>query len=116
MRDERALLFDMLDSARLAMQYLQHVSFDEFKQAILIRDAVIRRLEVISEAAGKVSIDMRQRLPQLPFAEIVGMRNLITHAYWGIDLEIVWKTATEDLPALIAAIAPLLVSDKPSQS
>jgi uncharacterized protein with HEPN domain len=108
MRDGNAILFDLVDSARLAVEYVGSMSFADFQCNVMAQDAVIRRLTVVGEAAKLIPADLRSRLPDLPFGDMARMRDKITHSYWQVDLRIVWDTATRDMPTLIAALEPML--------
>jgi uncharacterized protein with HEPN domain len=70
--------------------------------------AVIRCVEIVGEAAAKVSEETRSSAPDIPWAAIVGMRNRLIHAYFDIDVDVVWKTVTVELPALQARLRTLL--------
>jgi len=80
--------------------YSKGVSFQEFQQRDLLQDGVIRQLEIIGEAARNLSADFCTHYPEVPRSQIIGMRNRIAHAYFNIDLGIVWETVQEDLPPL----------------
>lgn len=110
MRHERdsAYLLDMLGSARLALSYMSGMDRAAFVDNIQCQDSVVRRLEIIGEAARHVSEATREALPALPWHQIIGMRNLLIHDYADVDFEVVWDTVHRDLPRLIAAIAPLV--------
>lgn len=90
------------------------VSFAEGKQAAdLVTDrqlslALVKSIEIIGEAAARVSSEARTRSPEVPWVDIVGMRNRLIHAYFDINLDILWKTVSEELPALIVQIKELL--------
>jgi uncharacterized protein with HEPN domain len=73
---------------------------------IQLQDSVIRRIEILGEAARRVSPATREALPEVPWAGMVGMRNLMIHDYDDLDLEIVWATVQHDLPDLIARLEP----------
>ena len=111
-RDEVYLL-DIFDAARLAMQYVRGKSRDEFLADVQTQDAVIRRLAVIGEAARRVSQTARQAMPDLPWRQMVGMRNIVIHEYDDVDLEVVWDAVTRDLPLLAAALAKRLPTQEP---
>lgn len=111
MRDERMFLFDMLDRARLVVTFIGGYSYEKFQADRMAQEAVIRQLEVIGEAAKRITAETRAQLPALPFNEMARMRDLVVHVYWGIKLEIVWATATRDMRPLIDAIEPLLPPD-----
>jgi len=72
---------------------------------------LVKCLEIIGEAAGRLSADFRARHAGIPWGEIVGMRNRLIHAYFEIDYEQVWKTLTEDLPPLIEQLHAILASE-----
>src|SRR4051812_9127729 len=102
-RDD-AYLLDIREAARLAMSYLAGKTFDDFYGDTLLQDAVIRRLEIIGEAAHRVSEHTRLLHPLVPWAAIIGMRNVIVHQYDAVDLTIIWETVLVDLPKLMAAL------------
>jgi len=106
-RDTRAFLEDILVSARLAIRYAGDYSVDELVRDTEKQDAIIHRIEIIGEAAGHISVELKSTI-NLPWSRIIGMRNLIAHQYWGIDLQLVWSVVHNDLPVLIAAIEPHL--------
>ena len=94
-------LLDMLQSAELIMAYITTSSKDEFNANVQLQDAVIRRLLVIAEAARRVSENMRQSLPAIPWAEINGMRNRLVHEYDDVNLNIIWDVVHSEIPSLI---------------
>lgn len=108
MRDEKAYLADMLESARVAADYIAGMTFEQFERDQRTQDAVVRRLEIIGEGARKILPDTRDTLPQIPFDEIVRMRNKMLHVYWRTDLRIIWETVVKDLPELIAILDDIL--------
>jgi uncharacterized protein with HEPN domain len=66
----------------------------------LLQDAVVRRMEILADAAGRLSDDLKERHPAIPWRAIVGFRNVVAHAYMGVAMERVWEYLTTDLPAL----------------
>ena len=102
-RDD-AYLFDILEAARIVMQYVSDKSLDAFLRDLQCQDAVIRRFILIGEAARRVSPETQERHPQIPWHEMISMRNLVIHEYEDIDLLIVWDTAHRDLPKLIQSL------------
>jgi uncharacterized protein with HEPN domain len=70
--------------------------------------AVVRAIEVLGEAAARVSDETQAVLVAVPWRSIIGMRNRLIHAYWDIDTETVWKTATAEVPSLLSVLRPLL--------
>jgi len=102
-RDD-AYLVDILDAAKLALAYVSDKTKDEFDHDIQCQDAVIRRLEIIGEAARRVSEQTKASFPHLPWNAMMNMRNVLIHEYDGVDLPIVWDTVQNDLPPLIAVL------------
>ena len=73
---------------------------DAFLAERLLQDAVVRRMEILADAAGRLSDDLKKRHPEIPWRAIVGFRNVVAHAYMGVAMERVWEYLTADLPAL----------------
>ena len=108
-------IVDIVGSARLVQAYLEGVAQEDFVRNVQLQDSVIRRLEIIGEAAGRVSAVFRERYPAIPWGRMVGMRNRMIHTYDAVDLDIVWTTARDRIPELLALIEPLVppASDEP---
>ena len=102
---QAGLLRDMLDSAALIQSYLMGVSREAFFADREKQDAVLRRLEIIGEAASRLSPATQALFPKLPFRAMKGMRNIIVHDYGEVDLELVWQTVDVDLPGLRTTLA-----------
>jgi uncharacterized protein with HEPN domain len=84
------------------------MSWAEFAKSELHQTAVIRPLEIIGQAAGRVSAETQQSHPEIPWQQMIGVRNRLIHEHFRIDLEAVWDTVHTDLPALIAQIEPMI--------
>ncbi len=110
-RDE-ALLLDIALAAKKAIKYVNSVSREQFFQNDILQDAVARQLEIIGEAAGKISLETKNANPKIPWLEMVGMRNRLIHEYFRIDLEKVWETLLKDIPGLLRLIEPLIPPEK----
>jgi uncharacterized protein with HEPN domain len=91
----------MLEAARLARQYVDGIARADFLTDTEKQDAVIRRLELLGEAAGRVSGEFHETLPDIPWRTLVGMRNILIHDYGNVDTAIVWETVQLNLPPLI---------------
>ncbi len=101
---QAGLLRDILNSAEAIQSYLSGVSHESFTANLEKQDAVLRRFEIIGEAASRLSPETQSMFPGLPFRSMRGMRNIIAHDYGEVDVDLVWNTATNDLPALIAVL------------
>ncbi|MBE3581981.1 MAG: DUF86 domain-containing protein [Thermoanaerobacteraceae bacterium] len=98
----------MLESIQRIEDYVKGVTRDEFFEDFQLQDAVIRRLEVIGEAARQLSADLKARHHNIPWAHVIGMRNILIHEYFGVDLGLVWATVHKDLPVLRDAVLEIL--------
>ena len=108
MQRDDAYLLDILIAARKARQFLEGVTWEEFQRSELYQNAVMRALEIIGEAARRVSEQTRDAHPEIPWTQMIGMRNRLIHEYFRIDLAAVWDTVQNDLPGLIELIEPLV--------
>jgi uncharacterized protein with HEPN domain len=112
MSRDRQHINDMLISARLAVSYLQANRKEYFLTDTLLQDAVNRRIEIVGEAANRVSNPTREIIPELNWRQIVGMRNIIIHQYDAVNLDLVWETVQGYFPALIGILEEVLASDR----
>lgn len=106
--DETVYLRHILDAIAKVELYLQGVNETAFDHSSLIQDAVIRQIEIIGEAARRLSRPLRLQYPETPWEDITGMRDKLIHGYFGVDVEKVWLTAVEDLPSLKAQVERIL--------
>jgi uncharacterized protein with HEPN domain len=106
-RDEGYLL-DILNEARFVQSFVQGIDLEMFRWDALRQRAVVRSIEIIGEAARRVSAEFQEQHPEIPWPAIIGMRNRLIHEYDTIDLGIVWEVAQEDIPELIALVEPLV--------
>jgi uncharacterized protein with HEPN domain len=105
---DAALLLDMLLAARDAQSFVEGLDEATFRASRLHQNAVIRSLEVIGEAAGKVSADTQAAHPQISWRDITGMRHRLIHGYGDVRLDIVWTVIREHLDPLIAELTRLI--------
>ncbi len=99
-RDDAVYLRHVLDAISKIAEYLHGIDEHNFRRNTLIQDGVIRQLEIIGEAVKKLSSELRDRHPHIPWKDVAGMRDKLIHDYFGVDLEAVWESAKEDVPAL----------------
>ena len=97
-------LTDILDSGNAITEYVNGMSFDEFCNDRKTYSAVVRELEIIGEAVGKLPDELKLSRSDVEWEDIKDFRNLLIHEYFGVDLEIVWKVIQDDLPVLIVAV------------
>lgn len=107
-KEDRNRLVHMLEAAREASEYAQGKPQEDFRKDRLVTHAIVRCLEILGEAAANLSDDFRRDNPQFPWGDIIGMRNRLIHAYFDINLTIVWQTVTDELPPLILELETLL--------
>ncbi|WP_406660397.1 DUF86 domain-containing protein [Methanolobus sp. ZRKC3] len=89
-------------------KYVQDLSFEDFLEDDMRIDAVLRNLEVIGEAAGNIPLEVRNSYPHIQWKKIVGLRNILIHEYFGVDLEIVWDIIESNLENLKSEIGKAL--------
>jgi uncharacterized protein with HEPN domain len=99
----------MLDAALEIEQYVQSSTREDLNHDRKLVHSLVHLLEIIGEAAAQVSEETRVGASWIPWPVIIGMRNRLIHAYFSINLDVVWKTSTEDMPPLAAGLRRLLV-------
>lgn len=105
---DAALLLDMMLAAGDALSFVAGLDERAFLASGLHQSAVIRKLEVMGEAAGKVSKSFCAAHEEIPWREMTGLRHRLIHGYDDVRLDIVWRVVTETLPGLIAILRPLI--------
>ncbi|MBW4540926.1 MAG: DUF86 domain-containing protein [Myxacorys chilensis ATA2-1-KO14] len=105
---DAASIWDMVQAIRRIQEFTLGLSFDDYQASILIQSAVERQLEILGEAAGRVSEAFRQTHPALDWRRTVGLRNIIIHRYDEIQQDIIWNIITTELANLLAQLEPLL--------
>ncbi len=107
-RDWRFRVQDILDAIERVQRHVSGADLASFLGNEVVVDAVSYCLGVIGEAARHVPEDVTSTHPELPWAEMRAMRNVVVHEYFGVTLETLWKTASEDLPGLVIPLRKLL--------
>ena len=107
-RNDAAYLLDMLLAARDGLSFTEGMSYEEFARDRRTQLSVLKSIEILGEAATRVSEDTKRAHAAIPWRDIVGMRNRLVHAYFDIDLPVVWGSVCTDLPVLIARLEPMI--------
>ena len=112
-KDDTIRLRHMLDAAQEAMGFGQGRTRADLNDDRKLALALVKDIEIIGEAAYQVSEIARDQLQDIPWNDIIGMRHRLVHGYFDINLDILWRTVQEDLPALIAVLEPLVPAEEP---
>jgi uncharacterized protein with HEPN domain len=109
MRDEdRVRIRHMIEAAEAVLSFAHGRDRTDLDTDRMLLFGIIRAVEVVGEAAANISAETRSRAPAIPWPAIVSMRNRLIHAYFEIDRDIVWKTVTTEIPALLASLRALV--------
>jgi len=96
-KDNNIYIKHILDAIADIEKYISGKSFAEFQENTLIQDGVIRKIEIIGEAAKQMSDKFKKEHQEIPWRQVVGLRNKLIHEYFGVDLEAIWLAAQKDL-------------------
>jgi uncharacterized protein with HEPN domain len=107
-RNWKMRIEDILECISKIDSYVSGLSLEEFQNDSLRKDAVIRNLEIIGEAAGHIPLDIQAKYPELAWLEMRGMRNIMAHEYFGVSIPIIWQTIQHDLPSLKVGLEQIL--------
>ena len=108
---DRVRMQHMLDAAGEAAGFIRGKSRADLDGDRLLALGLVKCVEILGEAASRVSAEARDRHSQIPWRDIVGMRNRLIHAYFDVDLDQVWNTVTGDLPPLAAELEEILAAE-----
>lgn len=100
----------MLDSSKAALSFVRKRTRKSLDTNRLLVSAIIRELEILGEAAGKISQTTKDKFPKLPWKQLVGMRNRLIHAYFDVDHDVVWKTVKDYLPNFCKELESIIAS------
>lgn len=103
-----ANLLDMLEASKKVQHYLKNKTFEDFLRDEMMQDAVERNIGIIGEAARRISEELKQEHPEIPWRKIIAQRNVLIHEYDDIDYKEIWVVATLHLSRLIDQIRPLI--------
>ena len=109
--DDLVRVRHMIDAGREAMTFAHGRSREDLDTDRMLVLSLVKAIEILGEAASKVSEELRREKPAIPWREMVSMRNRLIHGYFDINLEIVWQTVSEELPPLISALEAMLKAE-----
>ena len=105
MKDDSVYIDHILNSISRIQSYIINLEESTFLADLKTQDAVVRQFEIIGEATKRISSKFRESNPSIPWSDMAGMRDVLIHDYIEVDFEIVWKTATEDIPKIQQLLA-----------
>ena len=105
---DTAYLWDMLDAAKSAVDYTSDKTFSEYIQNPMLRHAVERVVEIIAEAARKVSDEFRDQHPEIPWTKIIAQRHIVAHEYDNLQDNLIWTVASQHAADLVRLLEPLI--------
>jgi uncharacterized protein with HEPN domain len=107
-RDYIQYLYDMLESTTKGISFGKGFTLEKFKKDERTQFAIIRTIEIIGEASKKVPQSIKDNFKEIPWREIGGMRDKLVHDYFGVNIDVVWKTVKQDLPTLKKLLKTIL--------
>ena len=108
MLDDKTRLGHIRDAIKEIEDFIKNIVFEEFEKDRKLQLAIVHLIGVIGEASNKVSDEIQENYEQIPWKDIIGMRNRLIHKYFDINLKIVWQTITSDLPLFLKEIHEIL--------
>lgn len=109
-KDPKVFIGHIVESIQLIEEYTQHLTLVKFKKDIFAQDAIIRRLQVIGEAVKNLDISFRVKHSEIPWKQMAGMRDVIIHEYFDVDLALTWSVVKRELPAIKEKLQMVLIS------
>lgn len=109
-KDERVYVRHMIDTSKKAISFVTDISREDFDRDEKLRLALTHLLQIIGEAARRISPEFRAIYPQIPWKAIVGMRSKVVHDYLNVDEDVVWETVQNDLAPLVRKLEKILRS------
>jgi uncharacterized protein with HEPN domain len=106
-------MLENIDAVTLVMEGKRRA---DFAGDLLLRSAVLHHVQTVGEAASRISAEMQDKYPDVPWREISDTRNVIVHAYFSVDLDLIWQTISRDLLPLRSQIADILASEFPGHA
>lgn len=113
MRRDRQRLHDIIEALTWVTKAVEGRTEDQFTGDETLRFAIAQQLTVVGEAAARLSSDLTQKYPSIPWADIVGLRNILVHQYFGVHWPLVWQTVTDDVPVVLEKVREVLRLELP---
>lgn len=108
MKSDKLFLLHVKDAVISIERFIRGITKEKFSSNYLLQNAVIRQIEIIGEATKNLSAELKKKHPDIPWKEIAGMRDILIHEYFRVDIIAVWKVIKEDLPGLKKKILEIL--------
>lgn len=108
---EQNYLLDMLNAAKLAQDFVADIDWKTFELDLMRQSAVTRQIEIIGEAACRISTETQMTIPNIPWSKVIGLRNHLIHEYDDLDLEIIWDTIQIVLPKLNGVLEGVIATE-----
>jgi uncharacterized protein with HEPN domain len=112
LRDDLTRLQHIRDASKEALEFIANHRRNDLESNRMLALSLVKELEIIGEAANNISKECQSRYPDIPWSDMIGMRNRLVHAYFGINYDIVWQTVTENLPYLLSQIQTVIKQEQ----
>lgn len=111
MRNYKLYLEDISEAAKRIEKYIRGFTFEKIKKDNLIVDGIVRNLEIIGEAAKNIPASIKEKYPDVEWKKMSGLRDILAHEYFGVDLEVLWDVVANKLPVLRKQITRILKNE-----
>ena len=109
--EDRIRIQHIVDAGEEALSFLENVEFEKFSHNRMLILSVIKDIEITGEAASKITTETKTKYDNIPWKDIVGMRNRLIHGYFEVDIKLVWNTAKNNLPQLLNSLKEIIIQE-----